>query len=325
MIRLQAEPGGGRPSTPFSLGPLLRHPGPVRPGLGQAGGVRPRRPHRSPHARLESLDASRGRRAALSIARARPVERCADPALCAGPRSSWRASAWSASWTRPQVLRRGRAPAPGDLDEGLRRGQRSRDGSAGCGSQVPVGRPRRPRRGAPRKAGPFSRTVSWDQQELDQPPACSGSATFEFTAGEALPVVLRPAKGRLAEGLPGPGYGFVLQSLFATQGPNRNAGDRADTTPLRVEARAVRAARRPSPRTLRAGRDRVPRPGARGEAPKVGVSSRSGERARGWTRTWWRSSSATRKGHALGAAGRSTSARARGASAASAWWAAAGR
>lgn len=99
----------------------------------------------------------------------------------------------------------------------------------------------------PQEAGPFSLTVSWDQQELDQPPACSGSATFDFTAGEALPVVLRPVKGRLAEGLPGPGYGFVLRFLFATQGPNRDAWDRADTTPLRVEARAVRAARRPSP------------------------------------------------------------------------------
>ena len=99
----------------------------------------------------------------------------------------------------------------------------------------------------PQEPGPFSLTVSWDQQELDQPPACSGSATFDFTAGAALPVVLRPVRGRLAEGRPGPGYGFVLGFQFATQGPNRNAWDRADLTPLRVEARAVRAAKRPSP------------------------------------------------------------------------------
>ncbi len=98
----------------------------------------------------------------------------------------------------------------------------------------------------PQQAGPLSLTVSWDQKELDQPPACSGSATFDFTVGEALPVVLRPVKGKLAEGRPGPGYGFVLRFLFATQGPNRNAWDRADTTPLRVAARAIRAARRPS-------------------------------------------------------------------------------
>jgi hypothetical protein len=58
--------------------------------------------------------------------------------------------------------------------------------------------------------------------------------------------VLRPVRGKLAEGRPGPGYGFVLRFMFATQGPNRDAWDRADMTPLRVEARAVRAAKRPS-------------------------------------------------------------------------------
>ena len=99
----------------------------------------------------------------------------------------------------------------------------------------------------PQAGGPFSLTVSWDQQELDQPPACSASVTYDFTAADALPVVLRPVKGKPVEALPGPGYGFVLRFLFATQGRNRNAWDRADMTPLRVEARAVKKAKRPSP------------------------------------------------------------------------------
>jgi hypothetical protein len=99
----------------------------------------------------------------------------------------------------------------------------------------------------PQEGGTLSLTVSWDQQELDKPPACSASVTFDFTVGDALPVVLRPVRGKLAEGRAAHGYGFVLRFLFATQGPNRDAWDRADMTPLRVEARAVKAAKRPSP------------------------------------------------------------------------------
>ena len=98
----------------------------------------------------------------------------------------------------------------------------------------------------PQTGGPFRLTVSWDQQELDKPPACSASVTYDYTAGDALPVVIRPVKRKLVEGRIGPGYGFVLRFLFATQGPNRDAWKRADMTPLRIEARAIRKARRPS-------------------------------------------------------------------------------
>lgn len=100
----------------------------------------------------------------------------------------------------------------------------------------------------PQTGGPFSLTVSWDQNELDKPADCSASVTYDFTAGDALPVVLRPVKGKRVEGLPGPGYGFVLRFLFATEGRNKNAWDRADMTPLRIEARAVKKAKRPSPK-----------------------------------------------------------------------------
>jgi hypothetical protein len=98
----------------------------------------------------------------------------------------------------------------------------------------------------PQAGGPFAITVTWDQQEYDSAPACSGSATFDLTARDALPVVIRPVRRRLARLLPGPGYGFTLRFEFATQGPSRNAWHAADMTPLRVEARAVKRARRPS-------------------------------------------------------------------------------
>jgi hypothetical protein len=99
---------------------------------------------------------------------------------------------------------------------------------------------------SPQVAGPLSLTVSWDQRSADDPPACSGSATFDFQVRDALPVVIRPVRRKLAEARPANGYGFVLWFQFATQGPRRDAWDRADLTPLRVEARAVKAARRPS-------------------------------------------------------------------------------
>lgn len=99
----------------------------------------------------------------------------------------------------------------------------------------------------PRTGGTLPLTVSWDQQELDKTaPDCSASVTFERTVGDALPVVIRPYKRRPVFGLNGPGYGFTLRILFATQGSNRDAWDAADMTPIRVEARAVRRARRPS-------------------------------------------------------------------------------
>jgi hypothetical protein len=100
----------------------------------------------------------------------------------------------------------------------------------------------------PQEGGTLSLTVSWDQQELDKPPACSASVMFDFTVGHALPVVIRPVRGKLVEGRSAQSkYGFVLRFLFATQGRNKDAWDKADMTPLRVEARAVTAARRPSP------------------------------------------------------------------------------
>lgn len=98
----------------------------------------------------------------------------------------------------------------------------------------------------PQAAGTLSLTVSWDQQHADDPPSCSASVTFDFPVAPALPVGLRPVRRRLAEGRAAHGYGFVLWFQFATEGRNRDAWDRADLTPLRVEARAVKAAKRPS-------------------------------------------------------------------------------
>jgi hypothetical protein len=99
----------------------------------------------------------------------------------------------------------------------------------------------------PETAGTLPLTVSWDQKELEKSePDCSASATFERTVGDALPVVLRPFKRKPVYGLEGPGYGFTLRFVFATKGPDKDAWDAADMTPIRVEARAVRKARRPS-------------------------------------------------------------------------------
>ncbi len=101
----------------------------------------------------------------------------------------------------------------------------------------------------PQQAGPFSLTVSWDQKELDQQPACSGSATFDLVARDVIPVVLRRVQGKPVRARPGPGYGLTLEFQFATQGRNRDAWTAADMTPIRIEARAVAAARRPSRRS----------------------------------------------------------------------------
>lgn len=99
----------------------------------------------------------------------------------------------------------------------------------------------------PQVGGDLPMTLSWDQKELDKPdPDCSASATFNRSVGDALPVVLRPYKKRPVYGRGGPGYGFTLRFVFATQGSNKDAWDAADMTPLRVEARAVKAPRRPS-------------------------------------------------------------------------------
>lgn len=98
----------------------------------------------------------------------------------------------------------------------------------------------------PASGGDLPLTVSWDQQELDKPsPDCSASVTITRAVGNARPVILwpvrKPVHGRL-----GPGYGFSLHLFFATQGSDREAWEAADMTPLRVEARAVKRARRPS-------------------------------------------------------------------------------
>jgi hypothetical protein len=99
----------------------------------------------------------------------------------------------------------------------------------------------------PASSGDIPLTVSWNQRDLATDTTdCSASATFTRSVGDALPVVIRPYKRHLVYGVAGPGYGFTLRFLFRTQGPNKDAWEAADMTPLRVEARAVRAARRPS-------------------------------------------------------------------------------
>jgi hypothetical protein len=99
----------------------------------------------------------------------------------------------------------------------------------------------------PTSSGDIPLTVSWNQRDLATDTTdCSASATFTLSVGEALPVVIRPYKRHLVYGVAGPGYGFTLRFLFRTQGPNKDAWEAADMTPLRVEARAVKAARRPS-------------------------------------------------------------------------------
>jgi hypothetical protein len=99
----------------------------------------------------------------------------------------------------------------------------------------------------PAAGGQLPLAVTWDQQDLaTQTTDCSASATFTRTIGDPLPVVLRPYRRKPVYGVAGPGYGFTLRFLFATQGSNKDAWDRADLTPIRVEARAVKAARRPS-------------------------------------------------------------------------------
>jgi hypothetical protein len=99
----------------------------------------------------------------------------------------------------------------------------------------------------PYTGGELPLTVSWDQQDLaTETIDCSASVTITRTIGDALPVLLWPVRGKTVYGKLGPGYGFSLHLFFATQGSNREAWEKADMTPLRVEARAVKRARRPS-------------------------------------------------------------------------------
>ncbi len=99
----------------------------------------------------------------------------------------------------------------------------------------------------PEAGGDLPLTVSWDQQDLaTESTDCSASARFTRTIGDALPVVLWPVRGKTVYGRLGPGYGFSLHLFFATQGSDKEAWEKADMTPLRVEARAVKRARWPS-------------------------------------------------------------------------------
>ena len=113
----------------------------------------------------------------------------------------------------------------------------------------------------PQAGGELPLTVSWDQQDLSTDTTdCSASVTITRTIGNALPVILWPVRGKTVYGRLGPGYGFSLHLFFATQGPDREAWDRADMTPLRVAARAVKRARRPSPSLPPAAIEFVPGP-----------------------------------------------------------------
>jgi hypothetical protein len=44
--------------------------------------------------------------------------------------------------------------------------------------------------------------------------------TITRAIGDALPVILRPVRGKTVYGRLGPGYGFSLHLFFATQGPD---------------------------------------------------------------------------------------------------------
>jgi hypothetical protein len=99
----------------------------------------------------------------------------------------------------------------------------------------------------PQTGGELPLNVSWDQQDLNTDTTdCSASVTLTRTVGDAVPVMLWPVRGKTVYGRLGPGYGFSLHLFFATQGSDREAWEKADVTPLRVEARAVKRARRPS-------------------------------------------------------------------------------
>jgi hypothetical protein len=99
----------------------------------------------------------------------------------------------------------------------------------------------------PASGGDLPLAVTWDQRDLaTETTDCSASVTITRTIGDALPVILWPVRGKTVYGKLGPGYGFSLHLFFATQGADREAWEKADMTPLRVEARAVKRARRPS-------------------------------------------------------------------------------
>src|SRR5215218_7469405 len=99
---------GGR-VDPVLPGRWLRHPGPVRPGLGPPGSVRARRGHRAPHARrgLVSPGAPGPRRAPAPVARPRAVlRRAVAPALQLGAVGA-RPLCRPRDVRDPHVLRRG--------------------------------------------------------------------------------------------------------------------------------------------------------------------------------------------------------------------------
>jgi hypothetical protein len=99
----------------------------------------------------------------------------------------------------------------------------------------------------PASGGDLPLAVTWDQRDLaTETTDCSASVTITRTIGNAQPVILWPVRGKTVYGKLGPGYGFSLHLFFATQGSDREAWEKADMTPLRVAARAVKRARRPS-------------------------------------------------------------------------------
>jgi len=116
---------------------------------------------------------------------------------------------------------------------------------------------------APQAAGTLSLTVTWDQKEYwEDGPRCTASATLDLDVLEPVPIaidVLRRGTSANFEGWPCGGAAtcggsranrFGIRFYLAPGKPDRNGRHdwaAADLTPIRVEARAIARAKRPSP------------------------------------------------------------------------------
>ena len=128
---------------------------------------------------------------------------------------------------------------------------------------------------APQAAGTLTLTVTWDQEEYwEDGPRCSASATLDLQVLEPLPITIdlsRRGTSANFESWPCGGAAtcggsranrFGIRFYLAPGKPDRNGRHdwaAADLTPMRVEARAVARAERPSPAVEPAVLEFVPR------------------------------------------------------------------
>jgi hypothetical protein len=101
---------------------------------------------------------------------------------------------------------------------------------------------------SPQAAGTLALTVSWDQELYPEGPVCSASKALELQISEPLPLTIEPTRHgtRASVGVRRGGFAITFTLTPGELPPFHGYREVVDLTPVRVEARAVAGAKRPS-------------------------------------------------------------------------------